>query len=525
MERLGANGLRLRSGENVVLCFPNGDRPATQAASHEQIRAMVTEVAPQVVLTQLQQGLDARFEYESEGKVYTLTVDADTSGWTVVVVPSTPPRGDDMVIERHAHQYDDSPPVAAGAATGAGGRSRFFPAGTTPGVAEGTGPAVVATAAPAVPAAEKKLLGYDPVAISPSERWLDAMLKALKQRGGSDLHLTSGAPPYMRISGELKAIDGAQPMDPAWLKNQILEIAPPDCQKEFEERSDTDFAYNLSGISRFRVNAFVDRNGPGLVARAIPFEIPSAEQLGLTAHIMALCDLTKGLVLVTGPTGSGKSTTLAALIDRINSTRHDHIVTIEDPIEFVHPNKLCLVNQREVRTHTRSFKDALRATLREDPDIVLVGEMRDLETVAIAIETAETGHLVFGTLHTTSAPGTVDRIIDQFPADRQEQIRQMLAKSLRGVISQVLCRTKLGARVAAYEVLLANSAVENLIRERKTFQLISLMQTAGGQGMSTMEASLMELVRSGKIEPTEAYRKAINKSELKTALARIGINL
>jgi twitching motility protein PilT len=230
-------------------------------------------------------------------------------------------------------------------------------------------------------------------------------------------------------------------------------------------------------------------------------------------------------VLVTGPTGSGKSTTLAALIDHINKTRAAHIITIEDPIEFVHANKRCLINQREVHTHTRSFKDALRAALREDPDIVLVGEMRDLETIHIAVETAETGHLVFGTLHTSTAPSTVDRIIDQFPADRQEQIRQMVAKSLRGVIAQTLCRRKAGGRVAAYEILIATPAVENLIRERKSFQLYSVIQTSRNLGMRTLGDSLVELARQGVIDGREAYLKAVNKEEIKNLLGRANITI
>jgi twitching motility protein PilT len=514
MDRFGAQGLRLRSNENVVLLFANGDRPATQATSHEQICAIIAEVAPAAVITQLQQGLDAHFEYSSEGRHYLFSVQADGSAWTVVVQPSPP---------SSQHPLTSEPPLREEHGNGnANARRGFFPAGTEAG---GRQPDPVPHAPVAAVTATATAHEHAPITVPPGARWLDFMLRTLKERGGSDLHLTSGSPPYMRLHGELKAIAGMAPLEPEWLKKQLFEVVPPDCQKEFGERSDTDFAYNLAGVSRFRMNMFEDRTGPGLVARAIPFEIPSAEQLGISEAVLGLCELTKGLVLVTGPTGSGKSTTLAALIDRINNNRTDHIVTIEDPIEFVHQNKRCLVNQREVRTHTRSFKDALRAALREDPDVVLVGEMRDLETVAIAIETAETGHLVFGTLHTSTAPSTVDRIIDQFSADRQEQIRQMLAKSLRGVVCQVLCKKIGGGRLAAYEILLANSAVENLIRERKTFQLVSLMQTAASQGMCTMEASLAELVKNGKIEPMEAYRKAVNKSEMKNALTRLGFSV
>jgi twitching motility protein PilT len=307
--------------------------------------------------------------------------------------------------------------------------------------------------------------------------------------------------------------------------NQLERVIPDKNRREFEERNDTDFAYEVEGLARFRANVFRDRFGPGAVFRVIPFEVLSPEKLGLPRAVIQLCYLTKGLVLVTGPTGSGKSTTLAALIDYINRNRSDHIITIEDPIEFVHSGKKCLINQREVHLHTRSFKDALRAALREDPDIILVGEMRDLETIAIAVETAETGHLVFGTLHTTTAPSTVDRIIDQFPADRQSQIRQMVAESLRGVIAQTLCRRVGGGRIAAFEVLLGCSAVSNLIREKKTYQLRSLMQTSRAQGMRTLGDSLIELVKKGLVDPREAYMRALDKLEFKTALQRAGMSL
>jgi twitching motility protein PilT len=265
-------------------------------------------------------------------------------------------------------------------------------------------------------------------------------------------------------------------------------------------------------VARFRVNVFKDRKGVGGVFRTIPTEILTAEQLGLPPAILNLCNLSKGLVLVTGPTGSGKSTTLAAMIDYINKTRTDHIITIEDPIEFVHPNQKCLVNQREIPTHTTGFKKALRAALREDPDIVLVGEMRDLETIAIAIETAETGHLVFGTLHTTTAISTVDRIIDQFPADRQAQIRTMLSESIRGVIAQTLLKKNGGGRVAALEVLIVNSAISNLIREGKTFQIASLMQTGKKLGMQMLNDSLLDLIKKKIVDPDEAYVKAVDKA-------------
>ena len=257
---------------------------------------------------------------------------------------------------------------------------------------------------------------------------IDALFHLMCQAGASDLHLCAGMPPLVRKDGRMQPLDPAAPsLTDEYLARLLDPIMPPANRHQFTERHDTDFAYEIEGLARFRANVFRDRKGRGAVFRVIPTQILTAEKLGLSTVILNLCKLNKGLVLVTGPTGSGKSTTLCAMIDYINRTRDDHIITIEDPIEFVHPNKKCLINQREVRTHTESFKSALRAALREDPDIVLVGEMRDLETVAIAIETAETGHLVFGTLHTTTAASTIDRIIDQFPADRQAQIRIMLS--------------------------------------------------------------------------------------------------
>jgi twitching motility protein PilT len=314
------------------------------------------------------------------------------------------------------------------------------------------------------------------------------------------------------------------PVPPERLKELLWSIAPERNREEWHARKDTDFAHDTAA-ARFRVNVFADRRGIGAVLRQIPNEVLSAEALGISKPVLDLCSLTKGLVLVTGPTGSGKSTTLAALIDHVNRHRDDHIITIEDPIEFVHPNKRCLVNQREVSVHTGSFKAALRAALREDPDVVLVGELRDLETIAIAIETAETGHLVFGTLHTNTAPSTVDRIIDQFPADRQAQIRMMLSESLRGVIAQTLCKKVGGGRVAAHEILLCTSGVSNLIREGKTFQIPSMMQTGRAAGMTTLNDSLLDLVKRKVVEPREALAKSVAKAELRTLLERAGVKL
>jgi twitching motility protein PilT len=350
---------------------------------------------------------------------------------------------------------------------------------------------------------------------------IDALFRDMCAMGASDLHLSVGSPPLVRKDGHMQPLGEAHGvLSSDDVVNLLRPILPENNRKEFGERHDTDFAYELKGTARFRGNVFLDRRGPGAVFRVIPAKILSAEQLGLSPHILDLCKLTKGLVLVTGPTGSGKSTTLCAMVDYINRTRNDHIITIEDPIEFVHDNKQCLINQREVRTHTSGFKDALRAALREDPDIILVGEMRDLETIAIAIETAETGHLVFGTLHTTTAPSTVDRVIDQFPADRQAQIRVMLSESLKGVIAQTLCRKIGGGRVAALEVLIATGAISNLIREGKTFQINSMMQVGRANGMVTLNDALFDLVSKKLVEPEEAQAKAVDKAGFEALLKR-----
>jgi twitching motility protein PilT len=354
---------------------------------------------------------------------------------------------------------------------------------------------------------------------------IDALFHGMTQSGASDLHLSVGSPPLIRKDGRIQPLDpAAAALTDAELASLLEPITPTANRQEFAESHDTDFAYEIPGLARFRANLFADRNGRGAVFRVIPTKLLTAEQLGLSQAILNLCNLSKGLVLVTGPTGSGKSTTLSAMINYINRNRHEHIITIEDPIEFVHHNDQCLINQREVRTHTDSFKRALRAALREDPDIVLVGELRDLETVAIAIETAETGHLVFGTLHTTTAASTVDRIIDQFPTDRQAQVRVMLSESLRGVIAQTLCRKIGGGRVAALEVLIATHAVSNLIREGKTFQIPSTMQVGKAVGMVSLNDALIEHVVKKQVAPDEAYSKSVDKTGFESLLKRAGVD-
>ena len=353
-----------------------------------------------------------------------------------------------------------------------------------------------------------------PAPLAHGRKRIDSLLHAMIEHCASDLHLSAGNPPVMRIHGEMHFATNKPSFSSAEIDALVREIMTDTAQADFAELRDADFAYEVHGLARFRVNVFEDRRGVGAVLRQIPIEIRTVEELGLPKACLDLCYLSKGLVLVTGPTGSGKSTTLAAMIDYINKNRSDHIITIEDPVEFVHPNQRCLVNQREVGSNTKSFKNALRAALREDPDIVLVGELRDLETIAIAIETAETGHLVFGTLHTTTAVSTVDRVIDQFPTDRQAQIRVMLSESLKGVVAQGLCKKIGGGRVAAHEILLGTTAVASLIRDGKTFQIPSIMQTSKNVGMVTMNDSLFALVQKRLVEPKEAYLKAVDKSGL-----------
>ena len=342
---------------------------------------------------------------------------------------------------------------------------------------------------------------------------IDEFFRLMVERKASDLHYSTNSVPILRISGEMTPIEG-RPVSTHQAAREILwEFMPEKNREEFKERHDTDFAYSLAGLGRFRCNIFMDRHGIGGVFRLIPDKILTVEDLKLSEEIRKLCFLSKGLVLVTGPTGSGKSTTLCALVDHINQHRRDHIITIEDPIEFVHANKKCLINQREVHAHTKSFSSALRAALREDPDIVLVGEMRDLETTRIAIETAETGHLVFGTLHTNTAPSTVDRLINQFPANEQDQIRMMLASSLKAVISQCLVKKIGGGRVAALETLFVTPPVAANIREAKTYQIASVMQTGKLSGMVLLNDALLKLVKTRQAEAKDCYIKAVDKDD------------
>ena len=350
------------------------------------------------------------------------------------------------------------------------------------------------------------------------------ILKAAVENNASDIHILAGKPPMLRIRGHIDALQGFSELTPEDTKAMIYSMLYEDQIAHFEEKLELDFSYSIPGVSRFRVNVLLEKNGVSAVLRLIPSKIPSPRELRLSDAIMSLTKLPRGLVLITGPTGSGKSTTLASLIDVINADRKEHILTVEDPIEFVYEMKNCIVRQREVGAQTRSFLDALRHALRQDPDVVLVGEMRDLETISLALTAAETGHLVFGTLHTQDAPQTVDRIIDVFPSHQQQQVRVQVSATLKAVVcQQLLPRSDGKGRVAAREVMMVNPAISNLIREGKTHQIYSAIETGTKFGMCTLETSLAELVREGVLTMEQAVSKANNPEAVKSKLTTMGV--
>jgi twitching motility protein PilT len=340
------------------------------------------------------------------------------------------------------------------------------------------------------------------------------LLKATKDNGASDLHLSSGLPPMLRLNGEIEYFD-LPSLSGEDIREMITELSSQEQIEHFDEHWELDMSYQLGDVARFRVNVFLGTRGPGIVFRTIPTEIVSLEKLGAPEVFKQIAEQPRGIVLVTGPTGSGKSTTLAAMINEINVTRKEHILTIEDPVEFVHKPKKSLINQREIGSHTKSFANSLRAALREDPDIILVGEMRDPETIGLALTAAETGHLVFGTLHTSSAAKTIDRVIDVFPAGEKEMIRSMLSESLRAVISQSLMRRVGGGRVAAHEIMISTPSIRNLIRENKVPQMYSVIQTGMAMGMQTLDQSLKDLVDKNLVTKETAISLAVNKEDFR----------
>jgi twitching motility protein PilT len=500
--------LSLGAGKPPTLLI-NG-RPAhvmDQRPTAAQVRRLVAEVTPASLQGELKGPGRARFSYAAEG---CKSVDVTVSEWNGDTLVLITPTVSGVVSPSMVLDLDAAPVRGTSTPSKPGAIDYSAPLPTPPETSRSHGSAVGPALAPAP---RSSVAREASVVIDPS-RPIDRLFHRLVAEGASDLHLSSGETPMIRKDGDMKRLSGEAALDAEQLFTLLLPIIPPGNLAQFEAENDTDFAYAIEGLARFRANIFRDRRGAGAVFRTIPATIISSEKLGLASAITDLCRLHKGLVLVTGPTGSGKSTTLCAMVDLINRTRSGHIITIEDPIEFVHENKQCLINQREIGHHTGSFKRALRAALREDPDVVLVGEMRDLETIAIAIETAETGHLVFGTLHTTTAYSTIDRIIDQYPPDQQEQIRVMLSESLKGVVSQTLCKKIGGGRVAALEILLVNPAVSNLIREGKTFQIPSIMQTAKNVGMKLLNEALLELVADKLVTPDEAMNKAVDRTGL-----------
>ena len=528
MLRERADQLYLLPDEPVTLVKDGKPRKVSkQPLTDQHIYALMVEVAPPEAADKIDQHSETEFDYAAGNGLVRVRIVPEGGRLTAVISairrasqeqaapavppPSSPPSGApaEVTTVRPA-------PPAKPAAPAKAPRASVIAAAP-----------MVESPAPEMPAAPSALPGeFASSQYEAAEQKLGKLLRALVSSGSSDLHLRVGEPPLFRTHGDIKRQPGGgAALSVNDLELLVLSIMPERNRGEWKETGDTDFAYEISGLARFRVNAARDRKGPVAVFRVIPAKVVTVEEMGLTDEVQKLCYLTKGLVLVTGPTGSGKSTTLCALIDLVNRTRTDHIITIEDPIEFVHENKKCLITQRQVHVHTESFRTALRAALREDPDIVLVGEMRDLETIAVAIETAETGHLVFGTLHTTTAASTVDRIIDQFPADRQAQIRVMLSESLKGVISQTLCKKTGGGRVAAREILLTTPAISNLIREGKTFQIPSIIQTSKKLGMLTLNDALLELVEKKAIEPDEAYMRSVEKSGLAASLKAKGFKL
>jgi twitching motility protein PilT len=476
-----ATALILAADDVARLEIDGVARPISkQPLPASQIVQLLREIAPPSLGAQLEQGRDGEFTYRSADGIFRAQITFAGGGVSALVAPTGEATGDS--------------PITSGAVPTGRSVTPLRSAAVIQEMAEG------------------------------ARTELDVLLRHMTDRGASDLHLRTGEPPILRLNGELTRLENP-PVGSDKLEAMLRAIMPERNRAEFAEQNDTDFAYEITGLARYRCNALRDRQGAGAVFRVIPSMVATVQQLGLSEEVQRLCYLTKGLVLVTGPTGSGKSTTLCALIDLVNRMRTDHVITIEDPIEFVHQNKKCLITQRQVGQHTGSFKNALRAALREDPDIILVGELRDLETVSIAIETAETGHLVFGTLHTTSAASTIDRVIDQFGADRQAQVRVMLAESLKGVISQTLCKKIGGGRVAAREILLTIPAVSNLIREGKTYQIPSVMQTSRRLGMITLSDALIDLVDANAVDPKEAYTKASDKTGFANMLRQRGVDL
>lgn len=548
----GATELHLEAGQKPYFATPSGVREiSTNAIQHKDIVQIISPILTPSARNELIEKPGTEFSHRSASGVFQVSIKKSSLGFNVIVrgtggpATNVSPAATQPVAAQRPAAWNNSPqqanaPTAAYQTsqptqqytpqpaqhnpTQAAQTFRQGSSAPQPAMAMGGASHQMAQTLPATNQQGSAQVAQAKIKAAQAAE-IDKLFEEMVRMKASDLHICVGMPPMVRHDGEMKAIEGLGVLRAEDTDRILLEIMPERNKEEFNRRHDTDFAYEIKDLGRFRSNIFMDRKGRGGVFRVIPTKILTAEDLKLSKQILDLCFLSKGLVVVTGPTGSGKSTTLAAMMDFLNRHRRDHIITIEDPIEFVHENKGCLVNQREVHNHTDSFKDALRAALREDPDIILVGEMRDLETIAIAIETAETGHLVFGTLHTTTAPSTIDRIIDQFPTDRQSQIRTMLSESLKGVVAQTLLKKKGGGRVAALEVLLVTPAISNLIREGKTFQIPSVMQTSRNLGMVTLNEALFDHVKNGLVTPEDAYVKAVDKVGFRELCKRNNVEL
>ena len=526
-----AQAVRLSDGDVAYLMIGGTPQPLTRnPLADGQLVALLREMAPVEIAPQLDTGGPLEFIYANESGRYltrlrndggklraTVSVAPAVAAVAPAVVPPVPQNGKPHESPAAVESNGNSAPSTNGHPQVANDGNGNGPSVRNPEPAQKEPRRAETVAAPTVSD------GYynDPGSVA-ARAEIDALLTTLVRDSASDLHLRVGEPPMLRLHGELKRLEGMEPLTNSRLEAMLASIMPERNLAEYRETNDTDFAYEIPDVARFRANALRDHHGAGGVFRAIPSKVATVEGLGISPEVQRLCFLTQGLVLVTGPTGSGKSTTLGGLVDLINRSRDDHVVTIEDPIEFVHKNKRCVITQRQIGLHTGSYQSALRAALREDPDIVLIGEMRDLETVSIALETAETGHLVFGTLHTTTAVGTIDRIIDQFPADRQSQIRVMLADALKGVVSQTLCKKIGGGRIAAREILLSLPSVSNMIREGKSFQIQSIMQTSRKLGMVLIGDVLLDYVEKGLVEPREAWMKATDKAAFLNSLKTRG---
>jgi len=471
--------------QKPYLVFEKGKTSLGKVVSGKQIQKAVVELVPKNLLYQFQQENEIKWQYQLNGHPFNISTKSLPEGLEVIFDNSHLDKNQtSQIIEESKTQYSTSIKDAEGSDSMAPEKE------------------------------QNKVEEYAQALTDDIDHEINKYLLKVLEYDASDLHMCSDCKPMYRIDGELHEDSMADELEPQYLVNTLFAIALDDSFDDFQDTGSCDFAYELGDIARFRVNIFKEHRGISGSFRIIPSEVPSADKLKLPPVVKMLAGLPKGLVLVTGPTGSGKSTTLAAILDLVNRTRNDHIITIEAPIEFIHKNRKCLVHQREIGMHTPSCSDALRDALREDPDVVLIGEMRDLETISTAIETAATGHLVLGTLHTTTAINTVDRIIDMFPSDQQAQVRTMLSDSLKAVISQTLIKKIGGGRCAAQEILIVNTSISNMIREKKTHQILNIMQTGKEYGMQLISEELTKLVKNNIVTPMEAYKKAVDKREI-----------